>query len=303
VLRSIVSGPLDADKQDYLLRDSRFCGVPYGVFDIHQLHRSFALVGPEGEKQLMVERDGVPAVEQYALAKYHMTTLVYRHRVRLITDQMLVRAIRLGIVKDNDERLRKLYQFDNSEDFIREYVGWDDGRFMHEFCVGAPPSKCQGLLDRLVHRKLLKRVFEARTREFSPEVRDSLGRLSDPEDAELRTRLENAIAHALAELTGQRVDPDLVVVNVFSIRSVKEMSRNDEAGILVIDTRPEPFDQVSTLFASINEGYADEYLEVYAPVEWDTPTDKKSIIAHTKQFILDLVEEHCNPPPVEGGTA
>ncbi len=34
-LKSIVSGPLDADKQDYLLRDSSFCGVQYGVFDIH----------------------------------------------------------------------------------------------------------------------------------------------------------------------------------------------------------------------------------------------------------------------------
>ena len=36
MLRQVVSGPLDADKQDYLLRDSLFAGVNYGVFDIHQ---------------------------------------------------------------------------------------------------------------------------------------------------------------------------------------------------------------------------------------------------------------------------
>ena len=35
--RQIVSGPLDADKQDYLLRDSYFCGVKYGVYDIERL--------------------------------------------------------------------------------------------------------------------------------------------------------------------------------------------------------------------------------------------------------------------------
>lgn len=29
VLRDVVSGPLDSDKQDYLLRDSYFCGVKY----------------------------------------------------------------------------------------------------------------------------------------------------------------------------------------------------------------------------------------------------------------------------------
>ena len=38
ILKQIVSGPLDADKQDYLLRDSRFCGVQYGRFDLHQSH-------------------------------------------------------------------------------------------------------------------------------------------------------------------------------------------------------------------------------------------------------------------------
>jgi len=39
IVRSVLSGPLDADKQDYLLRDSYFCGVKYGVFDLPQLHQ------------------------------------------------------------------------------------------------------------------------------------------------------------------------------------------------------------------------------------------------------------------------
>src|SRR5205809_90122 len=76
-LRSIVSGPLDADKQDYLLRDSLFCGVQYGVFDIYQLHRSLTVYGPKDEKELMIEPDGLHAVEQFVLAKYYLTTNVY----------------------------------------------------------------------------------------------------------------------------------------------------------------------------------------------------------------------------------
>ena len=40
---------MQADKQDYLLRDSRFCGVEYGVFDIFQLHRSLVLAGPKDQ--------------------------------------------------------------------------------------------------------------------------------------------------------------------------------------------------------------------------------------------------------------
>ena len=73
-LKAIVSGPLDADKQDYLLRDSHFCGVPYGIFDIYQLHRSLTLEGKAEEEHLMIKTSGVHSVEQYALAKYYLTT-------------------------------------------------------------------------------------------------------------------------------------------------------------------------------------------------------------------------------------
>jgi HD superfamily phosphohydrolase len=107
VLRAIVSGPLDADKQDYLLRDSYFCGVSYGVFDLHQLHRSLTLIGAEEEKDLGIDPDGVRALEQFVLAKYYLTTNVYRHRVRLITDQMILRAIILGIDQDRIDELQQ----------------------------------------------------------------------------------------------------------------------------------------------------------------------------------------------------
>ena len=291
-LRSIVSGPLDADKQDYLLRDSFFCGVPYGIFDIHQLHRSIALGGQTNEEQLMIKRDGIHAVEQYVLAKYYLTTLVYRHKVRLITDQMIIRAITLGIDKDQIEELRDLYHFDNTDDFVRRYLRWDDARFMHEFCVAAGKSKCKELLDRLRMRKLLKRVFWVKANRFSAETKDALHQLIKLDSKGLREKIEAAIAEKLAGLTGQEVDPDFVIVNVFSIRSVKETSRNNEAEILVLDHEPQPFEKASTLFASINERYADEYVEIYAPVEWETLTEKSRIREKVESPVLELIEEH-----------
>jgi len=134
-LKSIVSGPIDADKQDYLLRDSYYCGVKYGVFDLHQLHKEFAtIIDPSGEgKRLGISVDGVIALEQFVLAKYYITTQVYRHKIRLITDQMLIRAICLGIDYDNIEELCKLYSYDGSSDFIDNYINWDDARFLLYF--------------------------------------------------------------------------------------------------------------------------------------------------------------------------
>ena len=62
VLRTIVSGPLDSDKQDYLLRDSLYAGVNYGVYDIHQLQRSLVCERLGGQKELMIRADGVHAI-------------------------------------------------------------------------------------------------------------------------------------------------------------------------------------------------------------------------------------------------
>jgi HD superfamily phosphohydrolase len=117
VLRSIVSGPIDSDKQDYLLRDSLFAGVNYGIFDIHQLQRSLVCHAIGGQKEMLIRPDGVHAIEQFVMAKYYLTTMVYRHKVRLITDQMIVRAIALGIEKEDNKKLTQLYEFRQTPKF------------------------------------------------------------------------------------------------------------------------------------------------------------------------------------------
>lgn len=295
VLKSIVSGPLDSDKQDYLLRDSLFCGVKYGVFDIHQFHRSLTLGGDEGEKDLWIKKDGIHAVEQYILAKYYLTTNVYRHKVRLITDQMIIRAIKLGIEEDKIGELAQLYSFDGSDNFISRYKQFDDALFMQKFCInGEDGSKCKELLLRLKERRLLKQVFDCRVNEFQPGVRDILPNLQN-ENKKIAKKIEIDIAEKIKELTNQEIDSNFVIINVYNIRSVREISRNDEAGILVAgvaEQEPKPFEEKSTLFASINERYADEFIEVYAPVKWDDDTEKKAIRRKLKEPILKIIEEN-----------
>src|SRR5258708_8122285 len=165
LFRSIVSGPLDADKQDYLLRDSYFCGVKYGVIDLQQLHRELLVVEDpaDGRKLLMVSADGVHALEQFVLAKYYLTAQVYSHRVRLVTDQMVVRAITLGIEEDQIELLRHLYAYYGRAGFVDNYLKWDDGRFLLEFGGDVyQGGYCHDIVKRLQERRLLKRVFDDR---------------------------------------------------------------------------------------------------------------------------------------------
>lgn len=293
VLRAIVSGPLDADKQDYLLRDSHFCGVAYGLFDIHQFHRSLVLNGPDEEKELMIDPDGIHAVEQYVLAKYYLTTNVYRHRVRLITDQMIIRAIRLGIDVDGLDELRSLYTFDGSDRFYQNYLRWDDAAFLAAFGnEGSRGDFCRELLLRLRFRRLLKRVFANPLREFGhAETRAILQRIGDRENDETRYQLEQAISDELPRVNGQPAEARFVIVHAYTIRSVRVSSRNDGAGMLVArGSAPRPFEQESALFASIDEGYNDGYVEVYAPIDWDSETEKRRVRRELEKPIREIME-------------
>jgi hypothetical protein len=301
-LRSIVSGPLDADKQDYLLRDSFFCGVRYGIFDIHQFHRSIVLAGKDENKDLMITPDGIHAVEQYVLAKYYLTTNVYRHKVRLITDQMIIRAIILGIDYDEISELRSAYIFDDSGRFINNYTKWDDARFLSSFTDQKKYKQtlCRELLNRLKTRQLLKRVFAERLSNFSPKARDTLPSLSKPEKSRLKETLEESIAAVIGKRFGQTVDPRFVVVHVFDIKSVRIASRNDGTGILVNKTpQPVPFEDESTLFRSIDEMYSDTYVEVYAPVTWSDRIERNKCCFDLEPEIQKILEEQIDPKSEE----
>jgi HD superfamily phosphohydrolase len=79
LLSQIVSGELDVDKMDYLLRDSLFCGVQYGSYDLARLlDTMLPLRDPETDEWgLGVFEGGVHALEALVMARYYMFTQVY----------------------------------------------------------------------------------------------------------------------------------------------------------------------------------------------------------------------------------
>lgn len=94
-LGKIIDGELDADKLDYLLRDSYYCGVRYGQYDLSRILDTLTVVpapdstGAEGVWLLGVESDGLHAVEELIFARYWMFLQVYFHKTRRIYDHYL----------------------------------------------------------------------------------------------------------------------------------------------------------------------------------------------------------------------
>ncbi len=271
VLKDIISGPLDADKQDYLLRDSYFCGVKYGVYDVERLADTLQVHEDKEDRFLALSVDGIHALEQFVLAKYYMTSQVYRHRVRLISDAMITRGISLGIELDGIGWLRDLYSYDGSAKFIQNYLEWHDDRLVTEILSSATPEGyAKEMFRRLAERRLLKRIVSYRPAGFKNYPPEVLKRVFEA-DEQFRAALEREVAARFS------FDKNLVIVELVRLKSVAQVTGTEGQIIVLSPDGPRPFHEESALFRSIDAATSEErYLEVYAPVQYKDDRDKRS---------------------------
>lgn len=98
LLAQVISGELDVDKMDYLLRDSLFCGVRYGSYDLDRLLDTMLPIEhrEDGEWGIGVDEGGVHALEALVLARYYMFTQVYFNVVSKALELHLSRWLATG---------------------------------------------------------------------------------------------------------------------------------------------------------------------------------------------------------------
>ena len=152
----IISSSLDADKLDYLRRDSYHSGVSYGRFDIERVIHTICVLKDAGREYLAVHEKGIDALENYRLARYAMHSQVYEHHTRLIADDMFLKAIKLALSeKCLDENSLKV----DSKTFIQDYCNLDDYSVQTLILEkGGPESR--DLITSIRNRQLLKRALE-----------------------------------------------------------------------------------------------------------------------------------------------
>ena len=222
----LVSGELDVDRMDYLVRDAHHTGVPYGTIDHGRLVRELTFV--DGE--LVLGEGNVQTAESLLLARALMNPTVYQHHVARIGKAMLRRAT---------ERL--LERTDHDAETVRR---WDDADLLVAL---RRTDATAGLADRLSTRDLYKRAVWAEL----PDVPESLrtadrGRVRE---------LEREIAEA-ADL-----DPDSVVVDVPPPPEMRESSSR-----VVVNGEIRRLDRQSPLVSALRTAGRNQWrLGVYAP--------------------------------------
>jgi putative nucleotidyltransferase with HDIG domain len=203
-MSDIVSGPTDADKLDYLRRDSYYAGVSYGEYDLDRLLDTVTIieVGAQ-ETYLGFEQEGVWAVEGLLLARHHMHRQVYGHKTRVATDIMIERAIEYGLQDGAlDARAYTVASRDGrpapDEQFLDAYLEQTDEHVMQRLLAQQSATPSRELAERLVQRRLLRRNARIALHERRAALGIKLSTILDlgrPQLAEIEAQIAAQISH------------------------------------------------------------------------------------------------------------
>nr|WP_206203375.1 MULTISPECIES: HD domain-containing protein [unclassified Thermococcus] len=132
----IVSGDIDADRMDYLVRDAYYTGVAYGLVDLDRLIRNLRY---DGEK-LIIGQKGIMAAQSLLLARSMMYPTVYQHHVSRIASAMLIKAVELERIREKEvatmDEVDLIARLRGSElDEVRELVKAIDDRRLYKRIV------------------------------------------------------------------------------------------------------------------------------------------------------------------------
>ncbi|MFM8733845.1 MAG: HD domain-containing protein [Pirellulales bacterium] len=193
ILHSLLSGPIDVDKMDYLARDSLHAGVPYGRnFDQPRLLSSLCI--DARDDRLAISDKGRTAAELLVFARYVMFSEVYWHHAVRAATAMLQRAV--WLVRPALDVSRLVRSDDDS------FAAW-----ITEASRGGPAAPLvEGLFGG--RRRLFKRVatFDAI---HQPAIHAALAGSNYPRMVAVAARLAAALSHR----TGRPIDPDLLIVD------------------------------------------------------------------------------------------
>ena len=215
-LGPIVSGELDVDRMDYLLRDSHNTGVAYGIIDYERIISNLKL-----EDGLILDIKGVQAAEGALVSRYFMYPSVYQHHTTRIVNSMFRRALKKviddGIINEND-----IYKYDDAEII---------GVFRH-----CEDEFVNDMMTRLDNRHIMKRVKTIRLDNFKyPE------KMYKIEQKELR-KAEEEIAE------DYDIDKNYVFINI------AEYPRFDEMKTQVnVDGKLYPLTEISNIIGALSK--------------------------------------------------
>ncbi|MCX8204887.1 MAG: HD domain-containing protein [Candidatus Nezhaarchaeota archaeon] len=249
LLNQVITGRLSPDTMDYILRDSYFAGVGFGLIDVRRLIDSVTVV----DDLITIEYPGgLYVLEAFIIARLELFNAVYFHRTVRAANVMLSRAMNYA---DDYLGLTRI-------DEVDRFLSMDDlttTASLLSLKEGDKADVAKKLVSMFIDRKLFKSTYEAIVHGEEGHLTAQLQR------ADVKRKLEEEIG---AEA---KVDPDYVAIDVSSVVSIPIHPR-DGARILVSRKKRDgarevlKVTEVSSLLSSLTR--STEMLRVYTLSEY-----------------------------------
>lgn len=220
-LYQLIHSAIDADQLDFLLRDSKYTGVAYGIIDLDRIIHTITLY----HGRIMIHKRGISALEGMLVARSLMYSSVYFHKTARIAESMLVRAGE-GL---SDERLEEIWPL-------------TDGEVFH--ILGKEEGFPGDIVKRLRYRKLFKSAFRIESERLtgdSAEAERHREIIKDMAKPEGRRMLEAMICRKAS------VPEGLVIVDIPDPALTLSEPRLRRTDINVLGEKPEPLSRISNI--------------------------------------------------------
>lgn len=136
----VVGGTIGSDRIDYLMRDSHYTGVAYGIIDYARIKSRIIL----WRNRIAISESGISGAESMLIARYFMHLNVYKHHTKLIASHMLQDAIGLAL--------------ENGDFDARQLADMRDEELMTELSESTS-REAAALTRRVLERNLFKRAY------------------------------------------------------------------------------------------------------------------------------------------------
>jgi hypothetical protein len=237
----ILNGEIDVDKMDYLVRDSYYTGVAYGVVDNIRLIQGLDFFNEE----LIITEKGILPAEYLLFSRFLMHPTVYNHHTSRIAQLMFLNALEAFIASEyKSESESKVYtaalrRMDDAEinTALRNAIGYPKEMMM-----------------RINERRLFKRAVYANINTLAAEVAEELS------DERRKTEIEEEISKRAG------VDKKYVLLD-FQKQKGEELE--ESAAKVVVGNEFKSLREVSSLVSMLSHAFQEIYkIGVYTPEKY-----------------------------------
>lgn len=243
----ILNGEIDVDKMDYLVRDSYYTGVAYGVVDNMRLIQGLDFFNGE----LVITDKGILPAEYLLFSRFLMHPTVYNHHTSRIAQLMFLSALEAFISAECE-----------SESELKDKAA--SLRMMDDAEISTTLRNAEGypkeMMTRINERRLFKRAIYAKINTLDAEVAEEL------RDERVRSEIEAEISRRAG------VDKKYVLLD-FQSRECEELEES-EAKVAV--NKPlqglrelKSLREVSPLVSMLSRAFHENYkIGVYTPEKY-----------------------------------